>query len=182
MRAPFPMPARKGPWWNMEKKNNNRTTTNLILIVIALLLVTLNVVLIGGLLKDKDEAPAAVSGNAQTQQEPTEVVKVEDRIAIPGYEAIQLTADTLEQTICFPNPAQNCCYFQMSLYLEDGTLLWKSGDVAPGETSEPVVLSQPLAAGKYKDAILKYDCFTMDKKHSQLNGAQTKLMLLVQEG
>ena len=182
MRAPFPMPARKGPWWNMEKKNNNRTTTNLILIVIALLLVTLNVVLIGGLLKDKDEAPAAVSGNAQTQQEPTEVVKVEDRIAIPGYEAIQLTADTLEQTICFPNPAQNCCYFQMSLYLEDGTLLWKSVDVAPGETSEPVVLSQPLAAGKYKDAILKYDCFTMDKKHSQLNGAQTKLMLLVQEG
>lgn len=182
MRAPFPMPARKGPWWNMEKKNNNRTTTNLILIVIALLLVTLNVVLIGGLLKDKNEAPAAVSGNAQTQQEPTEVVKVEDRIAIPGYEAIQLTADTLEQTICFPNPAQNCCYFQMSLYLEDGTLLWKSGDVAPGETSEPVVLSQPLAAGKYKDAILKYDCFTMDKSHSQLNGAQTKLMLLVQEG
>ena len=166
----------------MEKKNNNRTTTNLILIVIALLLVTLNVVLIGGLLKDKNEAPAAVSGNAQTQQEPTEVLKVEDRIAIPGYEAIQLTADTLEQTICFPNPAQNCCYFQMSLYLEDGTLLWKSGDVAPGETSEPVVLSQPLAAGKYKNAILKYDCFTMDKKHSQLNGAQTKLMLLVQEG
>ena len=165
----------------MERKQN-KTTTNLILIVIALLLVTLNVVLIGGLLKDKDEAPIAVSGNAQTQEEPTEVVKVEDRIAIPGYEAIQLAADTLEQTVCFSNPAQNCCYFQISLYLEDGTLLWKSADVAPGENSEPVVLTQPLAAGTYKNAILKYECFTMDKSHSQLNGAQTKLMIQALEG
>ena len=165
----------------MEKKKNNRTTVNLILIVVALLLVTLNVVLVGGMLKNKDEAPAAVSGNAQTQQEPTEVVKLEDRIAIPGYEAVELTADTLEQTLCFPNPAQNSCYFQISLYLEDGTLLWKSADVAPGENSEPVVLNQQLAEGTYKDAVLKYECFTMDKKHSQLNGAQTKLMLLVKE-
>ena len=162
----------------MEKKNN-KTTFNLILIIIALLLLMLNVVLIGKLLAKPEGGAAVIS----TQQEPkaTEVQKLEDRIAIPGYEAVELIADSLEQTICFPNPAQNSCYFQISLYLEDGTLLWKSEDVAPGETSKPVVLNQKLAEGRYNNAVLKYECFTMDKKHSQLNGAQTKLMLIAKE-
>ena len=52
-----------------------------------------------------------------------------DSIAIPGYEMLQLTADTKKQTLSFPNPSQNMCYFQLSLYLEDGTLLWESEDI-----------------------------------------------------
>lgn len=168
----------------MESKKKNRSTVNLILAIVILLLLTVNVILIGGLLKQSDTTPAAAPGTVIAAQVPeeTEVVKVEDRIAIPGYESVALTAGTLEQTVCFSNPAQNCCYFQISLYLEDGTLLWKSEDVAPGENSEPVVLTQTLEAGTYKNALLKYECFTMDKDHTQLNGAQTKLMLQVKEG
>ena len=166
------------------KEKKNKLTTNLILVIVILLLLTVNVVLIGGLLRKSGTQQGAAPGVSSVEQvsEETEVEKVEDRIAIPGYEAIQLTAGTLEQTVCFSNPAQNCCYFQISLYLEDGTLLWKSEDVAPGENSEPVVLTQTLEAGAYKNALLKYECFTMDKDHTQLNGAQTKLMLQVKEG
>ena len=163
----------------MEKKNN-RTAFNLILIIIVLLLVALNVVLIGKLLAKPEGGSSVIS--TQQEKKTTKVEKLENSIAIPGYEAITLIADTLEQTICFPNPAQNGCYFQISLYLEDGTLLWKSGDVAPGESAGPMVLLQSLPEGNYENATLRYDCFTMDKKHTQLNGAQTKLTLLVQEG
>ena len=164
----------------VENKKFNSKTMNLILLVAVLLLLAVNVFLVGKLFMAPDNGtPGAARENLS---EETEAERLEGRIAIPGYETVELTADSLEQTLCFPNPAQNICYFRISLYLADGTLLWKSGDVAPGENSEPVVLNQPLAAGKYRDAILSYECFTMDENHTQLNGAQTKLMLLVREG
>lgn len=119
------------------------------------------------------------SGEQFTQQENVE--KNEDSIAIPGYEAITLTADTKVQTIGFPNPAANTCYFQISLYLEDETLLWQSELVEPNAISDPIVLNQPLAAGSYPNATLKYDCYTMDGTMKQLNGAATKLTLWVKE-
>ena len=163
----------------MENKKTNSKTMNLVLVIVALLLLVMNVFLIGKLLAKPDTGASA--GSSENLPEETEVEKLDDRIAIPGYESVELIADSLEQNLCFPNPAQNNCYFQISLYLSDGTLLWKSADVAPGENSEPVVLSQALAAGKYQEAILSYECFTMDKSHTQLNGAQTALTLIVKE-
>lgn len=119
------------------------------------------------------------SGETFVQQE--DVEKNERSIAIPGYEAITLTANTKTQTIGFPNLAANICYFQISLYLEDETLLWQSELVEPNTISEPVVLNQPLAAGSYPNATLKYDCYAMDGTMKQLNGAATKLTIWVKE-
>ena len=107
------------------------------------------------------------------------VIKNPDSIAIPGYEMLELKAGSKEQSLCMPNPPQNCCYFQICLYLEDGTLLWKSELIDPGTNSKPMVLSKTLEKGMYPNAILRYSCYRMDDDLTPLNGAETKLTLWV---
>lgn len=100
-------------------------------------------------------------------------------IAIPGYEILQLSADTKKQTICFSNPQGNPCYFQISLYLEDGTLLWESELIEPGKTSRPIVLINSLPKGTYTKAVLRYSCYSLDEALTPMNGAETKVTLRV---
>ena len=127
------------------------------------------------LLANRNTLPSQDNVNSS---EETDVQKNPDSIAIPGYEVLQFNADKKTQTICLSNPPQNVCYFQISLYLEDNTLLWRSELIEPGKISEPIQLIEPLKKGTYTNAILKYDCYKMDGK-TPLNGAETKLTLWV---
>ena len=99
-----------------------------------------------------------------------------DSIAIPGYEMLELKAGSKEQTLCLPNPEQNTCYFQISLFLEDGTLLWQSELIEPGKTSKPI---ESLSKGTYPKAVLRYACYRMDEDLTLLNGAEAKVTLWV---
>jgi len=107
------------------------------------------------------------------------VEKNPNSIAVPGYEMIELKADSKEQTLCFPNPPQNVCYFQITLCLEDGTQLWVSELIEPGTNSKPMVLAKALPKGTYPNAVLRYSCYRMDEDLSPLNGAETKVTLWV---
>lgn len=144
-------------------------------IVLAVLLVIALGVIAWLLIQGGNEKPP---DNPQPEQtEPVE--KLTDSIDLPGYEWIPLTSGKLEQEQTFPNPPQNFCWIRVSLLLEDGTNLWTSELVAPGESSEPVVLSQTLEPGEYKNAVLKYECFRMDDELSPLNGGEVHLTLKV---
>lgn len=147
------------------------------IVVLLLLLILLVVILIFILLRP--EQIGVSTPNGMSCAETGQVEKNQGSISIPGYEIIHLKADTKQQTVGLPNPAENNCYFQISLYLEDGTLLWQSDYVKPGNISEPILLSRPLTAGSYRNAKLKYECFTMDGSQTPLNGAETKLTLWV---
>ena len=103
------------------------------LVVFVLAAVVLAAVIAALLLMGRPEKQQAKLPNGETVQPSGAVEKRADSIAIPGYEGISLKADSKGQEIGFPNPAQNTCYFQISLMLEDGTLLWQSGLVEPGE-------------------------------------------------
>lgn len=92
---------------------------------------------------------------------------------------LELKADSKKQTLCLPNPEQNMCYFQISLYLEDGTLLWQSELIEPGKTSKPMVLLKILARGTYPKAVMRYNCYRMDEDLTPLNGAEAKVTLWV---
>ena len=107
------------------------------------------------------------------------VKKNDGSISIPGFEMLELKADSKQQTIALSNPAQNNCYFEISLYLEDGTLLWRSELIEPGEVSEPLVLTMELPKGYYPESILRYHCYRMDEDRTPLNGAETKVTLWV---
>ncbi|GEM_PF-1319278 len=124
--------------------------------------------------KPKAETPNGVSADQFGGGE-----KDPDSIAIPGYEGIDLKADTRQQTVGLPNPSQNTCYFQITLSLEDGTVLWQSQLVEPGEVSEPMKLNEALPAGTYPNAVLHFSCYTMDGSMTPLNSAETGLTLWV---
>ena len=140
-----------------------------ILVIIAVALVTLVLILVLNGVPTSD----GITDNT------TAVEKNPNSIAIPGYEMLELKADSKEQSLCMPNPPQNSCYFQMCLYLEDGTLLWQSELIEPGKSSNPIVLSKALEKGMYHNAILRYSCFSLDEALTPLNGAETKLTLWV---
>ena len=119
-----------------------------------------------------------ISPDSQETLPPTEMENIDNSIAIPGYEGLTLKADTKRQEISLKNPAQNNCYFVITLYLEDGTELWKSDYIKAGDVSKPINLNRKLSAGNYS-AKLKYDCFALNKEKTPLNGAEIKLTLRV---
>ena len=172
----------------------NKTVKTVLLILLAVILVG------GGVLVGlnwsrwfgQEAAPAASTDTSQAQVDTSaeeytgdrEVYQGEkntDTIDIPGYDAINLKAGETEQAVNFYNPEQNTCYFQMSLLLFDGTQLWKSDLVEPGMAIYNITLNQPLEAGQYEDATLKYECFAMDDAQTPLNGSEIKLTLNVLE-
>ena len=134
------------------------------------------VVLVILLLQTYRHTPATMGESTAPE---TTVVKNEGSISIPGYEMLELKADSKQQTIALSNPPQNNCYFEISLYLEDGTLLWKSELIKPGEATEPIVLTKELSKGYYPKSVLRYACFAMDTDRTPLNGAETKVTLWV---
>ena len=99
-------------------------------------------------------------------------------IAIPGFEAIQLKAGQQEQSVSFYNPAGNSCYFQLALILE-GEELFTSDMIAPGEELHDICITQPLAAGVYYDARIRYRSFDLDSME-ELNGAEVVTILDVE--
>lgn len=140
------------------------------------LMVLLLLILFVLILQNRDRIPGSVG---ETSVPETTVQKNEGSISIPGFEMLELKADSRQQTIALSNPPQNNCYFEISLYLEDGTLLWKSQLIEPGEATEPIVLTKELSKGYYPKSVLRYACFAMDTDRTPLNGAETKVTLWV---
>ena len=98
-------------------------------------------------------------------------------IAIPGFDALTFAAGAAEQDVELFNPAENECAFKITLALEDGTTLWESGPIRPGESVRHLTLSRPLDAGTYH-AALRYNCYSL-RDGTPLNGAEIKLSIEV---
>lgn len=97
-------------------------------------------------------------------------------IAIPGFDLLYFSADQTTQKVNLYNPSNNDCFFVMSIIVND-TVLWKSGNVAPGQGFYEIELSDPLSKGEYP-AKLKIECYTVDGQ--ALNGATVEFDLIVQ--
>lgn len=98
----------------------------------------------------------------------------DNTITIPGMTGITMKSGQLQQTVDFYNPEQNACYFVLSLYLSDDTLIYQSDFLAPGEHITEIVLNQALRRGVYGKCRLVYECFTLDNL-CQLNTGEVVL-------
>lgn len=123
-------------------------------------------------------ARMGVSGDRAAQAKNTGDEIGTRSIAIPGFEAVQLKAGQQEQSVSFYNPAGNSCYFQLSLIL-NGEELFSSDMIAPGEELHDICIAQPLAAGVYYDARIRYRSFDLDSLE-ELNGAEVVTILEVE--
>ena len=103
-----------------------------------------------------------------------------EMIDITAYESLNLKADTPEQSVRFDNPLQNNCWLVITLSLEDGTVLWKSEELQPGQVVRSITMDRTLEAGEYENAILSYQHWTYDEEKLPLNGAETLVTLKVQ--
>jgi len=101
-------------------------------------------------------------------------------IAIPGYSQLVMKAGKVSQTVALHNPAENPCYFVITIALPDGTGIYRSGMLEPGQKTSEINLSQTLEAGTYKEAILRYACYSVKDK-TPMNGADMKFTLEVVE-
>ncbi|WP_086349222.1 hypothetical protein [Candidatus Enterococcus clewellii] len=128
--------------------------------------------------QEKDIAALETEGEAWTGKKEQGAKKAADRIAIPGFESLTLKADTKEQAVNFYNPEQNVCYFKLTLSVGE-TTLWESKLIEPGYGIYNIELNQPLSAGEYPEAVLKYECYTIEETPSPLNGSEIECLLLV---
>lgn len=99
---------------------------------------------------------------------------VVDTIKIPTVSGLYLKSGELKQNVNFYNPSDNPCYFVISLYLSDDTLIYQSDYLAPDESITDIVLNQELKRGLYKNCRIVYDCFSISDK-SPMNGGSASL-------
>lgn len=123
------------------------------------------------------EETSEVAKDTDTMEVPT-VAPSTGGISIPGFSSVTFSADELEQNITLYNPENNKCYFIISLLLPDGTEIYKSGMLKPGECIEKITLTKELEPGLYNNAIVRYDCYELETLQ-QLNGANAKFNLEV---
>ena len=100
------------------------------------------------------------------------------KILLPGYSAMTMKAGTKEQEVNIGNPSDNNCYFIITLKLEDGTELFKSDYLKPGEGLKDITLNQTLKNGQYQ-AVIEYDCYSLQDK-GKLNGGSSGFTLVVE--
>lgn len=95
-------------------------------------------------------------------------------IKIPTMNGINFKAEQLKQTVDFFNPSENNCYFVLSLYLSDDTLIYQSERIAPSEHITEITLLQALQRGVYGHCRLVYSCYALDGE-KRLNGTEVVL-------
>ena len=172
-------------------KNSRKDIVISVLIIVVILLIVAFVILamIFKNTVNKNNQPTNTTV-LQTTTQATETAEEEstakkakntNTIDIPQRGFITFAADTAKQTNTVTNPEQNFCYFKVTLKLADGTVLWQSDYIAPGESSDPMVLKKPLKKGTYEKAVMLYECFALndDGTYRQVNGANNILTILV---
>lgn len=95
-------------------------------------------------------------------------------ITIPAVTGLNMKSGQLRQKVDFYNPKENQCYFVISIYLSDDTLIYKSDYLAPEGTITEITLLQTLQKGTYKNCRIVYNCYALDSK-STLNSGNVKI-------
>ncbi len=152
------------------------------MIYILLLIVVILVLLL--LLKCCSNKASTPSPSEDTSPTPSSTDKTLDfipavdapsnSITIPAVTGINLKSGQLQQKVDFYNPKENQCYFVISIYLSDDTLIYKSDFLAPTETITEINLLQTLQKGTYQNCRIVYNCYTLDSK-ATLNSGDVKI-------
>lgn len=99
-------------------------------------------------------------------------------VQIPGYSMAEMNEGDTQLHLSIGNPKENTCGFYATVELEDGTVLYKSELLEPGYGLTEIPLTQTLKKGEY-DAVVCYDCVTLNEQHTPLNSARSKFTLVV---
>ena len=174
----------EAPGSHRRKRKRSGSGHKILIICLVLLLIAAIGVIVWLVSKSGNGPGSSTEPEATAQAPPADhgglvVPERPEMIDITAYESLELKADTLEQSVRFDNPLQNNCWLVITLSLEDGTVLWKSEELQPGQVVRSITLNQTLSAGEYESAILSYQHWTYDAEKEPLNGAETLVTLKV---
>lgn len=99
---------------------------------------------------------------------------------IPGYQSAVMKEGDTSLKIRIGNPTDNKVGFIATLKLEDGTELYTSPLLKPGQGLEEVPLAQSLKKGEYS-AMVEYQCVSLEDEKTRLNKAQSGFTLIVEQ-
>ena len=158
----------------MKEKQSKRNKRVIIVLLTAFIIILILLLLLRSCQSGK---PPPKVNDTTTESKTLDFVpnnETSQSIIIPGVNGINLKSNQLEQKVDFYNPDKNNCYFRITLYLSDDTLIWQSNLIEPSKHIIEIKLNQALQRGLYRNCRLVYDCYTLDEK-SPLNGGQVKL-------
>lgn len=114
----------------------------------------------------------------KTAAETAQPLEANQNIVIAGYDVLSFEAQQTEQNVYFYNSDRNKCFIVISLIV-GGKELYTSDMIAPNSKIDNISLSEPLAAGVYYDAIIRYSCYDLYTQR-ELNGADIAVKLEVE--
>lgn len=164
-----------------ENRNKKKKKTRIVIIIILVAAAIAATGIVYYLNRNKETntnvAAEVVPWDTDIEDE-EETPKTENEIIIPGYTKMTMKANQKEQMVSMGNPADNTCYFVIVLKLTDGTVLFESDYLKPGEGMKQITMNQELEAGTYQ-AVIEYKCYSLEDK-SPLNGGSAEFELEVQ--
>ena len=167
----------------MNKPNNRKKI--LIIVVAALLLTaaaTAGILIFSGVFQPKQTDSQGIVGVVTDNWDPGIDEKDKPQQSgtqIPGYSTAVMNAGDMTLKINIGNPKDNKVGMFASLKLSDGTVLYESPLLKPGQGVEEIPLNKTLEKGTY-DAFVEYQCVLLDENNTPLNAAQSGFKLIVE--
>ena len=165
------------------KSEKNSTKKKVIIIaaaVVLLIAAAAAVLFLCGVFTPKTEPANGVIGRISDDWDPgvEEPTSGKSGTQIPGYSSAEMNAGDTSLKLSIGNPKENKVGFFASLVLEDGTVLYESPLLEPGQGLTEVPLSKTLEKGAYNAKVV-YRCVALDETNTPLNSAESGFTLIV---
>ena len=167
-----------------DNKNSNKKTIIIISVVVLVIAATVIIMAFTGVFSPapKEEANGVVGvitdnwdPNIESDPPPAEQ---KSGTRIPGYSTAVMNAGDTSLTLSIGNPKENKVGMFAELQLEDGTVLYQSPLLSPGQGLTEVPLNKTLDKGTYNAKVV-YRCVSLDEKNTPLNAAESGFQLIV---
>lgn len=164
-----------------KKKNPKKTIIIVVAVILLIAAATAAILYACGVFTPKREIGEGVVGVVSDDwdsgvEQPSEGQKQGTRI--PGYSSAEMNAGDTTLKISIGNPKQNTVGMLATLKLSDGTVLYESPLLKPGQGLKEIPLNKTLTKGTY-DAMVVYQCVLLDEKNTPLNSAESGFKLIV---
>ena len=169
----------------MKADNKNSKKKILIIISAAVLVIAAAAIImaVSGVFSPppKEEAKGVVgviTDDWDPNVEPDPSAEQKSGTRIPGYSAAVMNSGDTSLTLSVGNPKENKVGMFAELQLEDGTVLYQSPLLSPGQGLKEVPLNKTLEKGTYNAKVV-YQCVLLDEKNTPLNAAESGFQLIV---
>lgn len=87
-------------------------------------------------------------------------------VIVKGVSGLVFSSGSTKQTVDISNNLLNKYDMIARIYLGDGTVLYESDLLHPGEYVNTITISEALNFGVYKNSVLAFSFFTADENHA----------------